>query len=262
MRLPTFGVDIFAALPVFVLIVFRLTGLVMTAPILASEMIPLRIRAALTMVMAFVLFPAVSLQAPGDLGVVTMLTGGVTELAIGATIGLALNMLMTGAELAGLLVGQQGGIGLGQVYDPALGGEVSIVGQLYTIVLVFVFLVIGGHRAMVSALLDTFQAVPLLTGRFGEPLVVLLVEMLASAFMLAIRVAGPVLVALFLTTVAMGFLSRTMPQMNIMTVGFQVQILVALGVSGLALVSMQDLFVGVLWDAIARIRETFDLGVT
>lgn len=257
--MPIFGVDIFAALPVFVLILFRLSGLVMTAPLLASDIVPLRVRVGMTMTMALILFPAVHRQAPAEITLSTALVGGVTELAIGATIGLALTILMSGAELAGLMVGQQAGIGLGQVFDPALGGEVSIIGQIYTIVLVFVFLLVGGHRAMIAALLDTFEAIPLLSARFDEPLVLLLAEMLASAFSLAIRLAGPVLVSLFLTTMAMGFLSRTMPQLNIMSVGFQVQILVALGVAGVSLVAMEGLLTDAIWDALDRIRET--LGV-
>ena len=83
--------------------------------------------------------------------------------------------------------------------------------------------------------------------------------MLGAAFVFGVRLAGPVLIALFMSATALAFLSRTMPQFNIMTVGFPVRIFVALTVAGLALGSCEDLMIDAVWDALETVRETFGL---
>jgi flagellar biosynthetic protein FliR len=123
----------------------------------------------------------------------------------------------------------------------------------------FLFLLAGGHRAAMAALLDTFKVIPLLSFRLDETFILLLVEMLASAFILGIRLAGPVLLALFMMGTALGFLSRTMPQFNILTVGFTLRLLLALAVGGLAISASQDVLLDAIWDGIDQIRAAFGL---
>ena len=224
--------DILLGLPAYALVLFRLGGLVMTAPVYSSLMIPRRLKAALVMVIAVVIFPSVSRQIPPDAGLATIVIGGASEIMVGATIGLAMALLLMGAQVAGIVVGQQAALNLGQVADPTQGDRSTVLGQLYTIVLTILFFSIGGHRAVMRALLDTYEVVPVMAFRYNETFLLLLVEMLTASLILGIRIGGPVLVALFLSSIAMGFLSRTMPQFNILSVGFAVRILLSIGVAG------------------------------
>lgn len=251
--------DILLALPVFALVLIRLSGLVMTAPILGSNVVPLRFRAAFAMVIAAMIFPIVRVQAPAELTLGMALGGAASELMVGAIIGLSMSILLAGGEVAGLIVGRQASISLASIFDPVRSQQTSSVGQLYTIVLTLVFLLAGGHRAMVAALLDTYSAIPLLSFQFDESFVVLLVEMLAAAFVLGIRLAGPVLIALFLLGTALAFLSRTMPQLNVLTVGFTLRMLVGMGVAALALMVGEELMLDAVWDGVTMMRATFGL---
>ena len=251
--------DIPMALPAYALVLFRLSGLALTAPLYSSSVIPVRVKVALTMTIAVMIFPVVSQRVPANIGLSAVVVGGVAELMIGATIGLALAMLLMGAQVAGQLVGQQAALSLGQVVDPMQNIRSTVLGQLYATVMTLLFLLLGGHRAMMAALLDTFEVIPLMSFRFDESFIVLLVEMLTAAFILGIRVSGPVLIALFLTAVALGFLSRTMPQFNILTVGFTLRILLSLGVAGIALTSCQELLIDAIWDGLDMVRSTFGL---
>ena len=252
--------DILLALPVYAMVLFRLTGLALTAPLYSSQAIPARIRAALIMVIAAMVFPMVARQTPVEVGLAGVLVGGVTELMVGATIGLALGLLVTGVELGGLIVGRQSGMILAQAFDPSQNIQASIVGQVYTITLMTMFLLAGGHRATIAALLDTFEVIPLLGFTLEKSVVVLLVEMITAAFILGIRIAAPVLIALFMMTTAMGFLSRTMPQFNILSVGFTLRATIAMGVAGFALMGCEDLLLDVIWDGLETIRLSFGLG--
>jgi len=257
MNLPLF--DILYALPVFALVLFRISGLVMTAPVFASRTIPVRVRAAMTMMVAAVIFPLVQGQAPERLGLGEALIGGVGEMMIGATIGLSLSIFVMGAEVAGRTSGQQAGLAISRVVDPTTDEQVSTLGALYTVVVTLAFLVIGGHRATMGALLETYEAVPMLSFSLTDSVVLLLVEMLAAAFVLGVRIGAPIVVAVFLSGVALGFLSRTMPQLNILTVGFTLRLLVALSVAGVALMASGDLIVNAIWDALAMIRVSFGM---
>ena len=164
--------------------------------------------------------------------------------------------------MGGLIVGRQAGIGLSEVFNPTLNQQSSIVGQIYTIVLMLLFLIAGGHRAAMAALLDTFDAIPLLAFRYGESYMQLCVEMLAAAFILGIRIAAPVLVALFLTETALALLSRTMPQFNILTVGFTLRTMVGLGVAALALTGAEEILLDAIWDGVEAVRTAAGLDLS
>lgn len=248
------------ALPVFCLVLFRLTGLMLVAPIFSSRIIPGRMRALLILALGALMFPVVRPDAPENLTLGMAVVGGFGELMIGASIGLTLTILIVGVEVAGLMIGMQAGMAMGRIFDPTLGREVNLFGQAFNTVLMLLFLCLGGHRALLAALLDTYAALPLLTFQVDETLLVLLTEVLTAAFVLAIRLAAPALIALFLTTTAMGFLSRTMPQMNILTVGFTVKAMVALGATGITLGAAGDLLVNSAWDVLDLARLTFELG--
>ena len=187
--MPWESLDILFALPVFAMVLFRLAGLMMTAPLLSSSVIPIRLRIGFMVGCAAVIFPMVSVHAPARVELADAIVGGVREMTIGACMGLAVATLMSGVEIGGLMIGQQAGIALGQVFNPVQDRQTSIVGQVYSIVLIFVFLGVGGHRAMVSALVDSFEVIPMWSPAGGDPPVVLIAEMLASSLILAVRLA-------------------------------------------------------------------------
>ena len=251
--------DIFLALPAYALVVFRISGLVVTAPLYGSSAIPIRVRAAFTMVIAAMIFPAIKHQAPADLTLVTVVTAGVAEFMIGAIIGTSLTVLLMAAQVAGTLVGQQAGLAFSQVVDPLTDLRTSVLAQVYAVIATLLFLMIGGHRAAMAALLDTYRAVPLLSFQPGESVVLLMIEVLTGAFIAGIRVAGPVIIALFLTETAVGFLSRTMPQLNIMSVGFTIRLFVALAVAALSITASEGILTDVIWSGLETVRESFGM---
>jgi flagellar biosynthesis protein FliR len=253
-------VDILIALPVFAAVLFRIGGLVMTAPVLASSLIPMRIRAAFTMVIAAMIFPIVNQHAPADMTLSSVLVSGVTEFMIGAAIGLSLMLVMVCSQVAGTMVSQQAGLAMSQVANPLDNVQTTAVAQVYTAVLTLVFLIIGGHRAAISALLDTYKVIPLFSFQMDDSIVLLMIELLTAAFIMGVRIAGPVIIALFLTETAVGFVSRTVPQLNIMTIGFGIRLMVTFAVAAVSFEASQGLFVETICDGLATIRESFGVG--
>lgn len=225
-------------LPVFLMIAARLFGMIMFQPVLAAKAVPGMVRLLLILGLALLMSPFVSFVGPLPdtvLGLVLALAG---EVLIGALIGLVAAIALVGVQMGGMLVALESGLAFGQVADPTTGQTSSVLSTFYVQVLAVVYLIVGGHRALVAACLDTFDTVPLLGAggltSFGADL---LVETLTVGGIVAIRVAAPAVLSLFLVNAALGFLSRTVPQLNIATVGFAVKGLIGFMVMAIALPS-------------------------
>lgn len=248
--------EIFGKLPTFASVLFRVTGLLLTAPVISSSVLPIRIRAALALMLALVAFPLAQGGSSFHGSLTVAIGGAVGELVIGSAIGLALMFLILGADFAGHVISQQAGIQLAEVFNPQLETESSAVGQIYGIVFTLLFLIVGGHRASIVALLDTFRVIPIGRVQSTQSVLVLLTDTLEVSLTLAIRLSGPVLIALLLTETTLGFVARTVPQLHLLSVGFPLRILVALAVAGSALYAARDVLLDALNEVMSMIRAT------
>jgi len=237
-------------LPAFALVLARVSGLMIVAPILGSAAIPARVRAFFAVVLALLVFPTLLPTVSAELSLSAAVVGLTGELMIGAVLGLGLSLLFVSLELAGLMIAQQAGFALAEIFDPMLGMQSTAFGQVYFVCGLFIFVAVGGLRAMVQALLDTFQTLPPLSFTADEAVAAVLVDLLAGAMIVALRLAGPALTALMLTALAKGFISRTMPQLNILAVGFSTQIAVALLVMAATVGVLEPLVTTHLWDSL------------
>lgn len=252
--------ELYLVLPALALVFFRLVGLMITAPLFSSSVIPRRVRAAMVMVLAAMIFPMVAAK-PGvhDASLSTVVVGGATELMIGAAVGLSLTILLMGAQVAGEMISQQAGLSLGEVINPLFDANVSVLTQVYAMTVTFFFLLADGHRAMMAALLDTFSVIPVLSYAPGDSIVLLLVEAVSSAFIFGVRLAAPVVIALFLTETALALLSRTMPQLNILSVGFSLRVMIALAVGALTLTAGESTLLRAIGDGLDLTRAALGL---
>jgi len=205
----------------------RLAGIFLAAPALASPTIPRRVRLLMALGMTLVVYPTLSAsdlfaQEPT---LATLVPIAVSEAMIGLTVGFLASVPLIGAQLGGLLMGQQMGLALGQVFNPAIGGQGDILGQVIFYLALAAFLTIGGLEITFVALVETFDRVPV--GGFGAGMAppALLAGVFNSGFDLAVRVAAPVVGLILLETIATGVLMKTVPQLNILTFGFPMKIL-------------------------------------
>lgn len=214
----------------FLLVVFRLGGLFLFTPLLSNRTFPRRFRLMVAVMLAGAVYaglPAVARVAPqADLPALPGLVFG--EVLIGAAIGLVAAIPVLSLELAGSLIGTQIGFGLARVYNPEADAESDVLGQLLMYLAIAAFVAAGGLEALFGVLIGTFDRVP--PGGFaaGQVPLDVLVGVITSGFELALRVAAPAMCIVFLVLIAMGFVSKTMPQINVMSVGFSVKIMVAL----------------------------------
>ena len=154
------------------------------------------------------------------------------EAAIGACLGLGVLVLLHGMTLAGELIAQASGLGIAEMFDPTIEENISLFSRLMFLAAVTVFLCIGGHRMVMAGLLDTFQTIPPGSGELPASLADGFTTLVAMSFSLGVRVAAPVVTALLLATLILGLIGRTLPQLNILALGFGLNSLLAFAALG------------------------------
>ncbi len=234
-------------IPPALLVIFRIGGLMIFGPLLASAIIPPRVKLYLALMLGLAAYPAVSAQVsfdmPSTINVWTLAPLVFVELLLGAAIGLMATLPLVSVQVGGLIMGQQMGLGFARIFNPAAQVEENVIGQVLFLVTMAGFIMIGGLESMFLAVLNSFEHVPPpALGGFGADLgmLSLMVGLLTAAFELALRVAAPLLALIFLQTIAMGFIAKTVPQVNILSLGFPIRILAGLAIIALGLAILDE----------------------
>lgn len=215
----------------FAAVTARLGGLFVFAPLLAGAILPMRLKSMLVLALAACVFPIVDHQplTQAPLEVATLVPLVVAETTVGLVMGLLMLLPIVGVQVAGVMVGQQMGISLADVIDPTLEAQTDTIGQMLSFIAFGAYLASGGLELAVGGVVATFHSVPLgAMAVGGEAPLQLLVGLLASGYDLALRIAAPALCIIFIESIAMAFLMKTAPQLNVLSVGFPIRILAGL----------------------------------
>ena len=229
---------------VFVLALARVGGLFMVAPILGSRTAPVRVRAAV----AFFLATAIAVDA----GPIRLFAALSLEVAIGFTVGTVAQFVFGGVQMAGQLAGIQMGVGLSNLIDPQTQEHVTALAQWQNLLALLVFLAVDGHHLLIRAIAESFTLVPIgggfpTTDGLGRVLV-----LAGSIFVIALRVAAPIIVMLLLINGAMAVLAKLIPQLNVFVVSFPLHV----GVGLLMLAASQPFTVRLLETSFAEMSTT------
>jgi flagellar biosynthesis protein FliR len=216
---------------IFLLILLRISALLIVAPIFGHRMFPAHAKIGLALAISLVFFPmmaAKGLRVPAGIVPYAWMMG--REIVMGTVLGFAVMLLFIGVQFAGQLAGLQIGFGIVNVIDPQSSEQVSIIGQFLDILAILILLTTDGHHLILRGLSASFETVPLGGAALTGPVVEKVVSLSSQVFVIAVQISAPVLLTLFLISVALGFLARTVPQMNVFIVGFPVQVAVGLAV--------------------------------
>lgn len=209
------------------LVFVRILASVLTAPLMGHQRVPILIRIGLAVLLTMVTVPILAQQQGFEsVSQLDFFSAAINELLIGATMGLGITILISAAQVAGQVIGQLAGINLS---DP-LGGEAAQMGGVlagfFNMLSLAVFAMMGGPELMVTAVLDTFQQLPLGHSIAQSELLELISTLLGQSLSLAVRAVGPAVAALFIATLALGFIGRTVPQLNMLQFGLNSNLIV------------------------------------
>ena len=219
---------------IFIFAFLRVSAIVAVMPILGNRTVPVRVKGGLSIMIAFIIFPFVELHAlPLEILPLSLRMAG--EVMIGITMGFAGRLIFAGVRLAGQLAGFQMGFAIVNVFDPITSAQVSIVAQLQYLFAMLIFLAVDGHHLFLYAIAESYRIIPPLGFHFSGELTQSIVDLSKDVFVIAIKIGAPVVAMLLMTSIGFGLIARTVPQINILIVGFPIKIAVGLIGIGLTL---------------------------
>jgi flagellar biosynthetic protein FliR len=212
----------------FFLVLARISPLFVVAPLFSSQMVPGQVRTIIAVALSIGLTPLAThgQTIPSDPLIIALLF--VTNTLTGLAFSVAISAVIAAVTSAGSLIDLIAGFSYGQLINPMDGAQSGVLTNLYSIVGLAMFIAIGGDAWMLRGIEHTFVLVPLA----GAPKISSLAAGVDAAagtiFVSALELAAPALLALLITDIAFGLVSRVMPQLNVFAVGFPVKIGVAL----------------------------------
>ncbi len=244
-------IDIFdiaqARLVLFLLVLTRVSGVFLVAPVFGSLNVPVMVKIGLAALVSFLLLPAIPLgYAAGLKSALGLALAIGQELLMGLFIGFAVYLIFVAIQLAGQIIDMQMGFGVVNVIDPVTSSQVSVMGQYKFLVATLFFLALNGHHYVLRALGDSMSLVPLGELHLSEGAFLKLSAMFGDVFSVAIKIGAPAIAVLFLTNLSMGLLARTVPQINVFIVGLPLSIAMGLLMVGLCMRYYAYIFSGLL----------------
>ena len=211
---------------IFFFVLVRVSAILFTIPFLESGNVPVLVKVGLAVSVSWLLVPQLDVTPPPmDSVPLNFAIGLVAEVGIGLIIGLAVQLFFMGIQLAGNVAGFQMGFAIANVVDPASSSQIPILSQFLNLFAILLFISFNAHYYFIKALVDGFEMIPLWGAHFNEDIFQLIMTLTAKAFLFAVKIGAPVIVSLLLTSVALGLIARTVPQMQIFIVAMPLKII-------------------------------------
>jgi len=237
-----------AQFQVFLLVFLRTLGVLAMAPIFGHRAVISQAKAGFAFALALALFPAIPVTLAVTTDLAPYALAAVKEITMGVMFGFVARLVFVAVQFAGEVIGIDIGFGVVNVIDPLSAEQISIIGTFKNLIAMVTFLMIDGHHIFLQALAESFAMVPLGGVQLTEMLARGLVDMTAHVFVMAIKLAAPIVTSLFLTSLALGIMARTMPQMNVFIVGFPLKIAVGMGMMAMALPLFQTVLIKMFYE--------------
>ena len=183
---------------------------------------------------------------------VSIIILAVREFVIGAALGLLAFLPLTALHIAGDKTGTVMGLAMANIVDPLSNAQISIIGQMHVFLGFWYYFYWDGHVYIVQAVIASLKLIPPAAGlSFFVSNDMSLGVWIQEAMELAVRMVIPFYCSILLADVGLGFLARTVPQMNIFVLGLPLK----LGLGFFVLLMVLPLIVDVLHENMFRYIE-------
>lgn len=222
-----------AAAPVL-LLSLRVAVVLGLTPVFYAMPIPGRVRAVMVVALSVVLAAGLQHETPTlVLSAGRLIEAALVEVALGATLALGVLLAFAAFSMAGNLLDIQIGFGLAQVFDPVSNRPSLLLVSAFNYAAVLVFFLIDGHHALLRALAYSMEAFPLGAPWRADLVAGGVLKQVGGLFSLGFALAAPVVFCILLVELALGVISRNLPQVNMLVIGIPTKIVVGLAVLSL-----------------------------
>lgn len=212
-------------LAVFLLILARIAGVFIQAPLFSSRSFPLPAKTAFAVWLSIVLWFVTPIQQPLPASLFNFILALISEAAVGFIIGFICNIIFIAVQSAGEIMDMQMGLSVATALDPVFGSVISVIGRLAFFIALIIFITADGHHLILTAFQQSFTALPAgKIANFASPnLVMQVIDLGTLLWATAIKLAAPAVLLIFLSDFTFGIVSRVAPQVNVFMLGFQVK---------------------------------------
>lgn len=216
-------------LALFFLVLARITAFFVSGPLFSLPNIPAVVKVGLSFMVTVIVFPLISQDysinpAEGWNNLFALVRETLVGLAIGYTAGLIIAALVYAGSLMDIHIG----FFMSNIFDPVSGGMASILARFMHLLGLVVLISLNGHHLIISALIKSFNLVPLNAARATGESALLLIKIFAQMISIGVQIAAPLIAVVLIIDVALGLLARTAPQINVFMLGFPIKIIFGL----------------------------------
>ncbi len=217
----------------FLLILFRISGMLISAPLFNMPSVPNQVKIGLAFTIALVFFPlhSANLILPHDIFTMSMMV--IQETIIGILIGFTASLTFIAIQMAGEFLSTQMGLSVAHMIDPLSHQQSPVVGQFFYYFAASIFLTLNIHHGLIMGLERSFDSLPL--GHFigeGHLTAALMtqrfIQLGSDMFLMALTVGVPVIGIMLCMEIGLSFVAKVMPQMNIFTVAIPAKVMLGL----------------------------------
>lgn len=204
----------------FLILLIRLGVILFLLPFWSGKQFPRTFKIGFILAVAYVLAPVIpmEIQTREIPGVI------IQELLLGATLGLAVRFVFMAVEFAGTLISDAMGISIAAVFNPEMGRSTEI-STILGLMAMLLFLALDLHHDLVAMIVKSYEVLPVGHLRIDH-LLMKGISIGGQVFVLAIKIAAPILVGMIIVNVLIGFIYKAAPQVNIFFVSIPVYVLI------------------------------------
>lgn len=240
----------------FLLLFARLSGLFAFFPFFSHTSIPMSIKTAMVFFMTILLFPLANLPAI-DFSVAAIALAIVSEIMLGFIAGLFLVIVFAMLQMAGMQISFVMGFTMASIMDPQSGTSMPVISTIFTLLALVVFLAFNGHHLMILFMVESLKILPLGSFYPDHNIWDYLLGAISNMFIFGFILSFPMVGLSLLADIVFGMLMKTMPQFNLLVVGFPIKIMVAFVVMLAVLSSIMMVFKKEMLEAITKLSILF-----
>ena len=210
----------------FILLFFRFTALFIAVPIFSHKNIPMRIKAAMAFFFTVVFY---SSMPPLEIAIniPTIVVAILSEFMLGLVVGIVLLLAYNVITFAGGIISFMMGFSMASAIDPQTGVSMPIISQFLSLMGLMILLSLDLHHWVLLFVDSSLKSVPLGGFIMSKDIFHYVIKAVSNMFLVGFMIAFPIIALSLLADVIFGMLMKTMPQFNLLVIGFPIKIMVA-----------------------------------
>lgn len=239
---------------IYFLILVRLASFLMAVPFFSIRGLPVILKIGFSLILAAIVYmalPKSNIAIPSTLVFYLLLT---KEVTIGLMMGFITTLMFRSIQIAGQLTDIQIGFAMSAIFDPATQSTTSLFGRVYNWIGLVIFFTINAHHYLIKAIMESFIFAPVGIASLEKVGIINISYLFSRSFLIAFQIGVPLIIVAFMTDMVMGFIARTVPQLNVFILGMPLKVLGSL----FALLLLLPLVVNLMISVIEEIPMTIN----